>query len=188
MGREQRRISVDALDQRPGPGRPRRVALPPRRGDCGDMEPDAGGPRDTPCRCQVRHGAGIHRVATEWPWSSSPGCASSCRPTIRSRSSKLRARNHENRPRATLTATYYARWLLGCIFSAPGNAPVVVNYDAPTRSIRFAPTITGTPTFPTVAGFLTSDREPHGLTADRTEFLGREGRPERPRALRSGLA
>jgi cyclic beta-1,2-glucan synthetase len=94
---------------------------------------------------------------------------------------ELCVRNHDDRPRR-ITATYYARWLLGSIFEE-GTSHIVANYDAPTRSLCASNSWNAE--FADQVAFLTSDREPHGLTADRTEFLGREGDPSQPKALRS---
>jgi cyclic beta-1,2-glucan synthetase len=57
-----------------------------------------------------------------------------------------------------------------------------VNYDAPTRSLCARNHWNSD--FGDQVAFLTADREPHGLTADRSEFLGDEGDPGAPAALR----
>jgi cyclic beta-1,2-glucan synthetase len=98
---------------------------------------------------------------------------------------ELHVKNHEDRPRR-ITATYYARLLLGRT-PERGVSHVVVSYDVPTRSLYAQNTWNAD--FADRIVFLTSDREPHGLTADRTEFLGREGDPRAPAALgRIGLS
>jgi cyclic beta-1,2-glucan synthetase len=62
-----------------------------------------------------------------------------------------------------------------------------VSYDAPTRSLCASNRWNSD--FADPVAFLTADREPHGLTADRSEFLGREGDPRAPAALgRVGLS
>jgi cellobiose phosphorylase len=98
---------------------------------------------------------------------------------------RLRLENTWNRNRR-ITATFYAEWVLGSTrdvhqqyivseFDATRNALLARNPYNEEFGDRFA--------------FLSASREPHGLTADRTEFLGREGSLSRPAALdRMGLA
>lgn len=97
----------------------------------------------------------------------------------------LEVENRSDRPRR-VTATYYAEWVLGARRSrtvgwlAPG-------YDGGRQALLARNT--GDPTYGDRTAFLTSDHPPHGLTADRTEFLGRSGGLEEPEALgRIGLS
>jgi cyclic beta-1,2-glucan synthetase len=137
------------------------------------------GPAGSDLPCQVRHGAGY----TEWRQN---GRGLACRVRVFVPADdpvkivELSVRNHTDRPRR-ITATYYARWLLG---RAPeeGISRIIVNYDAPTRSLCARNHWNSD--FADQVAFLTADREPHGLTADRTEFLGHEGDPRAPAALR----
>jgi len=137
------------------------------------------GPAGADLACQIRHGAGY----TEWR-QATRGLQSQVRVFVPTddpvKIVELRVRNNENRPRR-LTATYYARWLLGRTFE-DGASHVVVHYDAPTRSLRARNQ--WNPEFADTVAFLTADREPHGFTADRKEFLGHEGDPGAPAALR----
>ncbi len=137
------------------------------------------GPAGADLPSQVVHGAGY----SEWRQNSH---SLSCQVRVfvpiddPVKIIELRVRNHENRPRR-ITATYYARWLLGRVVE-DGASHVVTAYDAPTRSLR-ARNRWNTD-FANQVAFLTADREPHGLTADRTEFFGREGEARIPDALR----
>jgi cyclic beta-1,2-glucan synthetase len=91
---------------------------------------------------------------------------------------RLRVSNHRHRPRR-LTVTYYAEWVLGP--SRQQNGVLVPEYEASHRAI-----FVRNPWHPEFAdriAFLTASRNPHGITTDRTEFIGREGTLGRPAAL-----
>jgi cyclic beta-1,2-glucan synthetase len=98
---------------------------------------------------------------------------------------QLQLRNRWKR-RRRLTATYYAEWVLGALRSR--SAPfVALGYDAADRALLARNP--WNPDFAERVAFLASDRDPHGLTADRSEFLGREGDASAPAALaRWGLS
>ena len=142
------------------------------------------GPSGSKTTRQVRHGAGY----TEWRQNGRGlECAlrSFVPPDDPVKIITLHLRNHEDRPRR-ITATYYARMLLGRVHER-GVSHVVVKYDAPTRSL-YAHNTWNTD-FADQVAFLTSEREPHGLTANRREFLGRDGDAGAPAALgRVGLS
>ncbi|RPI53214.1 MAG: cellobiose phosphorylase, partial [Acidobacteria bacterium] len=98
---------------------------------------------------------------------------------------RLHVRNHRHRPRR-LTVSYYAEWMLGGS-RVSSNATLVTEYAADCQAmlawnpwqVEFAKRV----------AFVTADRKPHGLTSDRTEFIGREGSLRRPAALeRWGLS
>ena len=96
----------------------------------------------------------------------------------------LRLENHWRRSRR-LTATYYAAWVLGP--NREPNAPYVVpEYEPDVHAL-----LAHNPYNAEFAGryaFLASSQAPHGVTADRTEFLGRMGDMRRPAGLgRVGL-
>jgi cyclic beta-1,2-glucan synthetase len=85
-----------------------------------------------------------------------------------------------------LTATYYAPWVLGV--NAEANAPYIVTEYEPEGCALLAHN-TYSAEFATRHAFLAASQRPHGVTADRTEFMGRMGDPSRPAALtRWGLA
>ncbi|MBN1438670.1 MAG: hypothetical protein JW929_04595 [Anaerolineales bacterium] len=97
----------------------------------------------------------------------------------------LKLRNLWNRPRR-LTATYYARWVLG---THPGMTSqyVIPEYEPGVNAILASNPYNAE--FAERCAFLASSQHPHGLTADRTEFLGRFGGLQKPAALgRIGLA
>jgi len=137
------------------------------------------GPTGSALTCQIRHGAGY----SEW---RQHGRGLACRMRVFVPAAdpvkivELHVRNHTDRPRR-ITATYYARWLLGREPEA-GVAHVFTDYDTPTRSLRARNSWNSD--FANRVAFLTADREPHGFTADRTEFLGHAGDPRTPDALR----
>ncbi len=97
----------------------------------------------------------------------------------------LRVRDLWRRPRR-LTVTYYAEWVLGAI--REHTAPFIVpDYDPDTGAL-LAWSRAGSAAGRGVA-FLAASRRPHGLTADRAEFLGPRGDPARPEGLvRIGLS
>ncbi|MCP4960311.1 MAG: cellobiose phosphorylase [Actinomycetia bacterium] len=141
------------------------------------------GPAGSDASCQVHHGAGY----SEWH-QSIRGLQSRVRVFVPTddpvKIVELRLRNHDNRPRR-ITATYYARWVLGRAADV-SSSHVVVNHDHQTQTLRARNRWSAD--FADMVAFLTADREPHSFTADRSEFLGREGDPSAPAALqRVGL-
>ena len=93
---------------------------------------------------------------------------------------RLKVRNLEQTSRK-LSATYYAEWVLGTTREATAMH-VVTEVDAETGAMlarnRFREGSGERVAFADVA------RRPRTLTADRTEFLGRNGDPSAPAALR----
>jgi len=85
-----------------------------------------------------------------------------------------------------ITATFYAEWVLGTTQEATQQY-VVSEFDAASKALLAMNTYNQE--FGERVAFVASSKEPHGLTADRTEFLGRNGRYDRPAGLdRIGLA
>ncbi len=85
-----------------------------------------------------------------------------------------------------LTTTYYAEWVLGTHRSETGPF-IVPEYDPETSALLARNTYHVE--YSERVAFVSASQEPHGLTADRTEFLGREGSLEHPEALdRIGLS
>jgi cyclic beta-1,2-glucan synthetase len=98
---------------------------------------------------------------------------------------QLRLENTWDRGRR-LTATFFAEWVLG-INRDKAQQYVVSGYDPETTALLAQNTYS--PEFSERVAFVAASEEPHGLTADRTEFLGRKGEMSHPAALdRVGLA
>jgi len=88
--------------------------------------------------------------------------------------------------RRRLTATYYAAWVLGVHRDAEQQY-VVPSYDSKTGAVLARNP--HSPEFGERVAFVAASEEPHGVTADRDEFLGRKGDLRRPAGLqRMGLA
>ncbi len=97
----------------------------------------------------------------------------------------LRLENLWTRPRR-ITVTYYAEWVLGTTREVT-QAHIVPDFD-PLRHALLAANRYSMEFGERVA-FLAANKKPHGVTADRTEFLGRMGSMRAPAALgRIGLA
>jgi len=127
--------------------------------------------------CEIRHGAGY----TVWR-SSSHGLEQELLMFVPVddpvKIVRLRLRNLGARTRR-VTATYYAEWLLGAHSEARPH--VVCEYDASCHAL-----VARNPwslDFAERVAFLTSDRPPHSLTANRQDFLGREGAMDAPAGL-----
>ena len=98
---------------------------------------------------------------------------------------QLRLENQTSRPRR-ITATYYAEWVLG-VDHAATQPFLVPEYTAEGRALLVRNPYNAE--FGEAVAFLAANKEPHGLTGDRTEFLGRLGSLRRPVALgRVGLS
>ena len=97
----------------------------------------------------------------------------------------VRLENLWRRPRR-LTATYYAQWVMGTNPETTAQF-VVPEYEPGANAILARNPFN--PEFSARWAFLAASQRPHGLTADRTEFLGRLGNMRNPAALsRVGLA
>ena len=97
---------------------------------------------------------------------------------------QVRVENCWQRPRR-ITVTYYAEWVLGT------DRETTQQYLVPVYRLEDHALLVHNPyntEFSERVAFLAASKQPHGLTADRTEFLGRLGRYCRPAALdRIGL-
>jgi cyclic beta-1,2-glucan synthetase len=97
----------------------------------------------------------------------------------------LRLENAWHRHRRIM-ATYYAEWVLGAE-REDTQQYVVPEWDAEHNALLARNTYDAE--FPERVAFLGASQPLHGLTCDRTEFLGREGSLRRPAALyRIGLS
>ncbi|HBA92877.1 MAG TPA: hypothetical protein DCZ08_14450, partial [Anaerolineaceae bacterium] len=84
-----------------------------------------------------------------------------------------------------ITATQYVEWVLGTTHAA-SMAYIIPEYDSARQCLMA--TNPYSPEFGNRVAFLIASKTVHGLTADRTEFLGRGGTPAFPAALhRLGL-
>ncbi|PWC11365.1 glycosyl transferase [Brenneria roseae subsp. americana] len=93
--------------------------------------------------------------------------------------SRLRLRNTSTQPRQ-LTITAYAEWVLGTSRSA--SAPYLLSHvDSQTGAVLVRNPWSGS--FPGRIGFADLSGGQSSLTADRTEFLGRNGHMRAPAAL-----
>ena len=98
--------------------------------------------------------------------------------------SRLAIENRSSRPR-TISVTAYAEWVLGATRS---DAPrfVVTSFDAETGSLHACNPWNGD--YPDAVAFAALDAAPTSFTADRTEFLGRNGSAALPSGLAPGIA
>jgi cyclic beta-1,2-glucan synthetase len=98
---------------------------------------------------------------------------------------RLRLRNTGDRPRR-LSAVFYAEWVLGTVRDqAPTQVLTEVDADTGALLARNA----FQTDYATAVAFADVSLRPRTVTADRTEFLGRNGATDRPAALeRAGLS
>ncbi len=134
--------------------------------------------------CLIRHGAGYSIFE-----SQNHGLNQQLRlytvPDAPVKIAHLRLENLWNRPRR-ITVTYYAEWVLGN--RRDTNQAYVIPEFEPGKHALLAGNRYNTEFGERVA-FLAANKKPHGVTADRTEFLGRMGSMRAPAALgRIGLA
>jgi cyclic beta-1,2-glucan synthetase len=134
--------------------------------------------------CEIRHGAGYSTFE-----SQSHGLGQYLRLFAATdapvKIAHLRLENKWARPRR-ITVTYYAEWVLGTTRDAC-QAYIIPEFD-PTRHALLASNRYNTD-FGERTAFLAASKMPHGLTADRTEFLGLRGSLRDPAALgRIGLS
>jgi len=96
----------------------------------------------------------------------------------------LRLQNLWDRPRR-ITVTYYAEWVLGTTRDV-NQAHIIPEFDPDKNSLLASNRLNAE--FGEQVAFLAANKKLHGLTTDRTEFLGRMGSMRAPAALgRIGL-
>lgn len=132
----------------------------------------------------IRHGAGYSIFE-----SQSSGLNQNLRlfaaPDAPVKIAHLRLKNLWNRPRR-ITVTYYIEWVLGTTRDTH-QAHIMPEYDPEKNALLATNHFNGE--FGERVAFLASSKKPHGITTDRTEFLGRMGSMRNPAALgRIGLA
>ena len=137
-------------------------------------------PTAQPIRCPdstyiARHGAGYSRFQ-HLHGGIQLDLSSSCCPTTPVKMSVLTVENRSGRPRR-LSLTAYAEWVLGT--SRGDSAPWIVTECEPETEALLATNPWNTEFGGRVA-FLDMGGRQTAWTADRTEFLGRNGGPERP--------
>jgi cyclic beta-1,2-glucan synthetase len=93
---------------------------------------------------------------------------------------RLRIKNRR-RTRCRLTATFYAEWVLGSLREQ--TAPFILTQEDSETGALLARNPFSLD-FPAVVAFMDVLARPRTLTADRDEFLGRNGSPAAPAALR----
>jgi len=132
----------------------------------------------------IRHGAGYSVFE-----SQSHGLNQNLRlfaaPNAPVKIAHLRLQNLWERPRR-ITVTYYAEWVLGTTRDTH-QAHIMPEFDPDNNALLASNRFNSE--FSERVAFLASNKKPHGVTADRTEFLGRMGSLRAPAALgRIGLA
>ncbi|HZY41260.1 MAG TPA: hypothetical protein VFF59_04580, partial [Anaerolineae bacterium] len=145
-------------------------------------------PTPLPCRAAapylIRHGAGYSIFE-----HNSHGLAQRLRLFATSESPvkvmQLRLENTWAHPRR-ITATFYAEWVLG-VTRDTAQQYVISEYDSEHQALLARNSYNAE--FGERVAFVAASQRLHGLTADRTEFLGRGGTVRKPAALdRIGLA
>ena len=131
----------------------------------------------------IRHGAGYSIFE-----SQSHGLKQNLRlfaaPDAPVKIAHLRLQNLWKRPRR-VTVTYYAEWVLGTTRDTH-QAHIIPEFFADKHALLASNRYNSD--FGERVAFLAANKKPHGVTADRTEFLGRKGSLRAPAALgRIGL-
>jgi len=134
--------------------------------------------------CTIRHGAGYSTFE-----SQSHGLNQRLRLFAAAEApvkiAHLRLENLWTRPRR-VTVTFYAEWVLGTT-REPNQAYIVPEFDSARHALLARNRYNAE--FSERVAFMAANKKPHGLTTDRSEFLGRLGSLRLPAALgRIGLA
>ena len=96
--------------------------------------------------------------------------------------SRLRVTNRDASPRR-ITVTFYAEWTLGALREHTQHQ-IVTAFDQPRQALLARNAFN--PTFSHMRAFAALSEPLAGHTSDRREFLGRNGTPADPEALRDG--
>lgn len=165
--------SNDPVTDRPG------EALYLRDEASGDVWTTTPQPMGNADACEIRHGAGYSR----WR-KNSHGLEQALTCFVPLDASvkivRLRLTNRSGQTRR-ITATYYAEWLLGALGSM-SRPHIVSSYDTALKAI--VGRNPWNPEFAARAAFLTASLDPHSITGDRHDFLGRDGDVFDPAGLR----
>ena len=128
--------------------------------------------------CRIRHASG-HTVWTQHSHELEQELLAFVPVDAPVKLVRLRLKNisdHERR----ITATYYAEWLLGAMGSV--SKPHVVTLYDPGRKAIIAKNHWN-PEFSARTAFLTASLDPHSVTGNRRDFLGKEGDIAAPDAM-----
>jgi cyclic beta-1,2-glucan synthetase len=136
----------------------------------------AGAPEAGPY--EVRFGAG-YATFTHWSHGITQIVRLGVAPDDPVKLIELTVENTTQRLRR-LTATYYVEWVLGSSRHRTG-AHLVPEYDAPAGALLARNPFH--PSFSDRVAFLAASEQPHGLTADRSDFVGETNDLSRPAAL-----
>ncbi len=135
-------------------------------------------PTSAETACLIRHGAGYSTFERQ-----SHGLHQTLRffadPQEPVKIVHLRLENLWTRPRR-ITVTYYAEWVLGTT-REQNQAFITPEFDPATNALLASNSYNTE--FKDRVAFLAANKTPHGVTADRTQFLGRMGSMQAPAAL-----
>ena len=138
-------------------------------------------PTPLPCGVaghEVRHGAG-YSCFTSSSYDLHQKLSVYVAPDAPVKIVRLRLVNQSARPRR-LTATYYVEWVLGVMREQEAQF-IIPDYDAGSQALLARNP--WHPEFGERVAFAAASKRLHGLTANRSEFLGRMGSYSRPAAM-----